>query len=103
MMQVQFGRYGADKQSILLLGISHSDNCLPFIVAFGTNGKGDVGLKLAYYVNSSNNTTSMYITTNLSNGAINKIWVTKNSGLNITNDDLSRVDTLPEGAAEIEP
>ena len=103
MMQVQFGRYGADKQSILLLGISHSGNCLPFIVAFGTNGKGDVGLKLAYYVNSSNNTTSMYITTNLSNGAINKIWVTKNSGLNITNDDLSMVDTLPEGAVEIEP
>lgn len=103
MMQVQFGRYGADKQSILLLGISHSGYCLPFIVAFGTNGKGDVGLKLAYYVNSSNNTTSMYITTNLSNGAINKIWVTKNSGLNITNDDLSMVDTLPEGAVEIEP
>lgn len=103
MMQVQFGRYAADKQSILLLGIAHSTPCIPYVIALSVKNKVDVGLKLAYLKNDSNNTTSIYITTNLSNGAINKIWVTKNSGLNITNDDLSRVDTLPEGAVEIEP
>lgn len=103
IMQVQFGRYNADKQSILLLGISHSNICFPFVVALGTKDKGDVGLKLAYYYNSNDKTTSIYITTNLTNGAVGKIWVTKYLSLNIINDDLSRVDTLPEGAVEIEP
>lgn len=103
IMQVQFGRYGTDRQSVLLLGIAHSITCIPYVIALSVKDKVDVGLKLAYLKNDSNNTTSIYITTNLLNGAINKMWVTKNSGLNITNDDLSRVDTLPEGAVEIEP
>ena len=103
MMQVQFGRYNSEKQSILLLGISHSTICTPFVVALGTKGKGDVGLKLAYYRNSNDNTTSFYITTNLTYGVVGKIWVTKYATLNIINDDLSNIDTLPEGSVEIEP
>lgn len=103
IMQVQFGRYGADRQSILLLGIAHSTKCIPYVIALGTKYKVDVGLKLAYYFNSNDNTTSIYITTNLTNGAVGKIWVTKYTALNIINDDFSRVDTLPEGAVEIEP
>lgn len=103
MMQVQFGGYNSGKQSILLLGISHSTICTPFVVALGTKDKGDVGLKLAYYYNSNDKTTSIYITTNLANGAVGKIWVTKYATLNIINDDLSNIDTLPEGSVEIEP
>lgn len=103
MMQVQFGRYNTDRQSVLLLGIAHSTICTPFVVALGTKDKGDVGLKLAYYYNRNDKTTSIYITTNLANGAVGKIWVTKYAILNIINDDLSRVDTLPAGAVEIEP
>lgn len=103
IMQVQFGRYGADRQSVLLLGIAHSTTCTPYVIALGTKDKVDVGLKLAYYFNSNDNTTSIYITTNLANGAVGKIWVTKYITLNIINDDFSRVDTLPEGAVEIEP
>lgn len=103
IMQVQFGRYGADRQSVLLLGIAHGKTCTPYVIALGTKDKVDVGLKLAYYFNSNDNTTSIYITTNLTNGAVGKIWVTKYTALNIINDDFSKVDTLPEGAVEIEP
>ena len=103
IMQVQFGRYATEKQSVLLLGIAHSTTCTPYVIALGTKGKVDVGLKLAYYFNSNDNTTSIYITTNLTNGAVGKIWVTKYTNLNIINDGFSRVDTLPEGAVEIEP
>ena len=103
IMQVQFGRYATDKQSVLLLGIAHSTICIPYVIALSVKGKVDVGLKLAYLTNDSNNTTSIYITTNISNGAINKMWVTKYIGLSIVNDDLSKTDTLPSGAVEIEP
>ncbi len=103
MMQVQFGRYGTDRQSVLLLGIAHSTICIPYVIALSVKDKVDVGLKLAYLTNDSNNTTSIYITTNISNGAINKMWVTKYIGLIIVNDDLSKTDTLPSGAVEIEP
>lgn len=103
IMQVQFGRYATDKQSVLLLGIAHSTICIPYVIALSVKGKVDVGLKLAYLTNDSNNTTSIYITTNISNGAINKMWVTKYKGLSIVNDDLSKTDTLPSGAVEIEP
>ena len=103
IMQVQFGRYGADRQSVLLLGIAHSTKCIPYVIALSVKDKVDVGLKLAYLTNDSNNTTSIYITTNISNGAINKMWVTKYIGLSIVNDDLSKTDTLPSGAVEIEP
>lgn len=103
MMQVQFGQYNSVKQSILLLGISHSTICTPFVVALGTKDKGDVGLKLAYYYNSNDKTTSIYITTNLVNGAVGKIWVTKYATLNIINDDLSSIDKLPEDAVYVEP
>ena len=103
IMQVQFGRYGTDRQSVLLLGIAHSTICIPYVIALSVKDKVDVGLKLAYLTNDSNNTTSIYITTNLSNGAINKMWVTKYIGLSIVNDDLSKTDTLPSGAVEIEP
>ena len=103
IMQVQFGRYGADKQSVLLLGITHSTECIPYVIALSVNNKVDVGLKLAYLTNDSNNTTSIYITTNLSNGAINKMWMSKYQNLIIVNDDLSKTDTLPSGAVEIEP
>ena len=103
IMQVQFGRYATDKQSVLLLGIAHSTICIPYIIALSVKGKVDVGLKLAYLTNDSNNTTSIYITTNISNGAINKMWVTKYKGLSIVNDDLTKTDTLPSGAVEIEP
>ena len=102
-MQVQFGGYGTDKQSVLLLGIAHSTKCIPYVIALSVKDKVDVGLKLAYLTNDSNNTTSIYITTNISNGAINKMWVTKYIGLSIVNDDLSKTDTLPSGAVEIEP
>ena len=103
IMQVQFGRYATEKQSVLLLGIAHSTTCTPYVIALSVKGKVDVGLKLAYLTNDSNNTTSIYITTNISNGAINKMWVTKYIGLSIVNDDLSKTDTLPSGAVEIEP
>ena len=103
IMQVQFGRYGAEKQSILLLGIAHSTKCIPYVIALSVKDKVDVGLKLAYLTNDSNNTTSIYITTNLSNGAINKMWISKYIGLSIVNDNLSKTDTLPSGAVEIEP
>lgn len=103
IMQVQFGRYGTDRQSVLLLGIAHSTICIPYVIALSVKDKVDVGLKLAYLTNDSNNTTSIYITTNLSNGAINKMWVTKYIRLSIVNDDLSKTDTLPSGAVEIEP
>lgn len=103
IMQVQFGRYVTDKQSVLLLGIAHSTICVPYVIALSVKGKVDVGLKLAYLTNDSNNTTSIYITANISNGAINKMWVTKYKGLSIVNDDLSKTDTLPSGAVEIEP
>ena len=103
IMQVQFGRYGTDRQSVLLLGIAHCTICIPYVIALSVKDKVDVGLKLAYLTNDSNNTTSIYITTNLSNGAINKMWVTKYIGLSIVNDDLSKTDTLPSGAVEIEP
>lgn len=103
IMQVQFGRYGTDRQSVLLLGIAHSVKCIPYVIALSVKDKVDVGLKLAYLTNDSNNTTSIYITTNFSNGAINKMWVTKYIGLSIVNDDLSKTDTLPSGAVEIEP
>lgn len=103
IMQVQFGRYGAEKQSILLLGIAHSTKCTPYVIALSVKDKVDVGLKLAYLTNDSNNTTSIYITTNLSNGAINKMWISKYQGLIIVNDGLSKTDTLPSGAVEIEP
>lgn len=103
IMQVQFGRYGTDRQSVLLLGIAHSTKCIPYVIALSVKDKIDVGLKLAYLTNDSNNTTSIYITTNMSNGAINKMWVTKYIGLSIVNDDLSKTDTLPSGAVEIEP
>lgn len=77
---------------------------VPFVVALGMKDKSwDVGLKLAYYNNSNDNTTSFYITTNLAYGVVGKIWVTKYVVLNIINDDLSSIDTLPEGAVEIEP
>ena len=103
MMQVQFGKYANQGQGILLLGIAHSTVSVPFVVALGMKDKSwDVGLKLAYYYNSNNNTTSFYITSNLTYGAVGKIWVTKYA-LNIINDDLSSIDTLPEGAIEIEP
>ena len=103
IMQVQFGRYATDKQSVLLLGIAHSTICIPYVIALSVKDKVDVGLKLAYLTNDSNNTTSIYITTNISNGAINKMWVTKYIRLSIVNDDLSKTDTLPSGAVEIEP
>lgn len=103
IMQVQFGRYATDKQSVLLLGIAHSTISIPYVIALSVKGKVDVGLKLAYLTNDSNNTTSIYITTNISNGAINKMWVTKYIGLSIVNDDLFKTDTLPSGAVEIEP
>lgn len=103
IMQVQFGRYATEKQSVLLLGIAHSTTCTPYVIALSVKGKVDVGLKLAYLTNDSNNTTSIYITTNISNGAINKMWVTKYIGLSIVNDNLSKTDTLPSGAVEIEP
>lgn len=102
IMQVQFGRYGTDRQSVLLLGIAHSTKCIPYVIALSVKDKVDIGLKLAYLTNDSNNTTSIYITTNLSNGAINKMWVTKYIGLNIVNDDLSKTETLPSGAVKIE-
>ena len=102
IMQVQFGRYGTDRQSVLLLGIAHSTICIPYVIALSVKNKVDVGLKLAYLTNDSNNTTSIYITTNLSNGAINKMWVTKYIGLSIVNDDLSKTETLPSGAVKIE-
>lgn len=103
IMQVQFGRYATEKQSVLLLGIAHSTTCTPYVIALSVKGKVDVGLKLAYLTNDSNNTTSIYITTNISNGGINKMWVTKYIGLSIVNDNLSKTDTLPSGAVEIEP
>lgn len=103
IMQVQFGKYGSEKQSILLLGISHSIKCIPYVIALSVKDKVDVGLKLAYLTNDSNNTTSIYITTNLSNGAINKMWISKYQKLIIVNDGLSKTDTLPSGAVEIEP
>ena len=103
IMQVQFGRYGTDRQSVLLLGIAHSTKCIPYVIALSVKDKVDVGLKLAYLTNDSNNTTSIYITTNLSNGAINKMWMSKYQYLIIVNDDLSKTDTLPSGAVEIEP
>lgn len=103
IMQVQFGRYGTEKQSVLLLGIAHSTQCIPYVIALSVKDKVDVGLKLAYLTNDSNNTTSIYITTNLSNGAINKMWMSKYKNLFIVNDDLSKTDTLPSGAVEIEP
>lgn len=103
IMQVQFGRYATEKQSVLLLGIAHSTICIPYVIALSVKDKVDVGLKLAYLTNDSNNTTSIYITTNISNGAINKMWVTKYIGLSIVNDDLFKTDTLPSGAVEIEP
>ena len=103
IMQVQFGRYATEKQSVLLLGIAHSTTCTPYVIALSVKGKVDVGLKLAYLTNDSNNTTSIYITTNISNGVINKMWVTKYIGLSIVNDNLSKTDTLPSGAVEIEP
>ena len=103
IMQVQFGRYATEKQSVLLLGIAHSTTCTPYVIALSVKGKVDVGLKLAYLTNDSNNTTSIYITTNISNGSINKMWVTKYIKLSIVNDNLSKTDTLPSGAVEIEP
>lgn len=103
IMQVQFGRYATGNQSVLLLGIAHGTTCIPYVIALSVKGKVDVGLKLAYLTNDSNNTTSIYITTNISNGAINKMWVTKYIGLIIVNDNLSKTDTLPSGAVEIEP
>ena len=103
IMQVQFGRYAADKQSVLLLGIAHSVKCIPYVVVLSVIDKGDVGLKLAYLTNDSDNTTSIYITTNISNGAINKMWMSQYQNLYIVNDDLSKIDTLPSGAVEIEP
>lgn len=103
LMQVQLGRYGADKQSVLLLGIAHSTKCIPYVVALGVKDKADVGIKLAYYVNNNDNTTSIYITTNLQNGAIGKLWVTQYAGLSIVNDNLSKTDNLPDGSIEIEP
>lgn len=103
IMQVQFGRYGADQQSILLLGIAHSVRCIPYVVVLSVKDKSDVGLKLAYLTNDSDNTTSIYITTNISNGAINKMWMSQYQNMYIVNDNLTRIETLPSGAIEIEP
>lgn len=104
MMQVQFGKFSNQGQGILLLGIAHNAVSVPFVVALGMKDKSwDVGLKLAYYNNSNDNTTSFYITTNLAYGVVGKIWITKYTILNIINDNLSSIDTLPEGAVEIEP
>lgn len=102
IMQVQFGRYGASKQSVLLLAIAHGEMAIPYVIALGVKNKEDVGLKLAYHKNNDN-TTSIYITTNLQNGAINKIWLTKFYGLTISNDELSKIDSLPSDSVEIEP
>ena len=103
MMQVQFGRFNNEQQCLLLLAITHGPNPSPYVVSFGSKNKSGVELKLAYYRNSNDNTTSIYIKTNIKNGSLGKIWITKHVSLNITNDDLSSIDTLPEGAVEIEP
>lgn len=102
IMQVQFGRYGTNKQSVLLLGIAHGEIAIPYVIVLGVKNKDDVELKLAYHLNSDN-TTSIYITTNLQNGAINKIWLTKYNGLTIKNDELSNIESLPSDSVEIEP